>query len=417
MLGGSGRRVHRRRDRRALLEDVAAPFEERYFFRSADESQARLAAARCGALLVADDRRELLRRVGRAVAEQAVQQEHVEEAHRACGDADRLERIQVHQPDLDVLDATTAQGMQRTLARTDHALGPDCAVELVLDLQHAGRELPVVLAVADPDGLVRRIGFRQRLLQRCCVAVQAVIAHRKRGLRVALISQPSHPQRCRVRKIERVVAQSPQHVRAAGGKARAYCRRRAEEIKQQPRMAAEIADEREVFVVGARVGEREVVVDAGDRLHAPAVAVREARAIDGLGTADVGGPVAADGNRSLRRKLAGHARAPQQLIADRPIDDLVNFRDFRDARIGAGVYAGNELELRLAEVGRDVRVLERRAERCRMRSRRERSVGPHAQALLFDSAPKLVEHVARHRLQALLARPRGFGGRPRRSGG
>ena len=69
--------------------------------------------------------------------EQAVQQEHVENAHGRRVDADREERVEVHQPHLDVLDPALAQCVQRPLARTDAALGPDGAVELVFDLQHA----------------------------------------------------------------------------------------------------------------------------------------------------------------------------------------------------------------------------------------------------------------------------------------
>src|ERR1041384_1247205 len=68
-----------------------------------------------------------------------MEQEHVEEAAGRRGDADRRERIEVHQPHLDVLDAALAQGVERTLAGTDAPLGPDLAVELVLDLQERGR--------------------------------------------------------------------------------------------------------------------------------------------------------------------------------------------------------------------------------------------------------------------------------------
>ena len=70
-------------------------------------------------------------------------------------DADREERVEIHQPHLDVLDAALAQRVQRPLARTDAPLGPDRAVELVFDLQHAVGELAVVVAVADAD---RRVG-------------------------------------------------------------------------------------------------------------------------------------------------------------------------------------------------------------------------------------------------------------------
>ena len=60
---------------------------------------------------------------------------------------------------------------------------------------------------------------------------------------------------------------------AAGDEARAHRRRRAEQHQQQERVAPEVADQREVLVV-AEPGQRPVVVDARDRLHAPAVAMR-----------------------------------------------------------------------------------------------------------------------------------------------
>ena len=61
-------------------------------------------------------------------------------------DADRDERVEVHEPHFDIFDAALAQRMQRPLARADHALGADGAVELVFDLQQAGAELAVVAA-------------------------------------------------------------------------------------------------------------------------------------------------------------------------------------------------------------------------------------------------------------------------------
>ena len=133
--------------------------------------------------------------------------------HGARGDADRAEGIEVHQAHLDVLDAALAQRVQRALARPDHALRPDGAVELVLDLQQAGGELPIVVAVADADRLVRRIGLGERLVQRRGVALQIVVAHRERGLRVALVAEPPHAQRRRVRQVERVLAQALELVR------------------------------------------------------------------------------------------------------------------------------------------------------------------------------------------------------------
>ena len=119
-----------------------------------------------------------------------------------------MKGIEVHQPHLDILDAAIAQRVQRPLPGLDHPLGANGSVELVLDLQQAGGELAIVVAVAKADGLVRRIGLGQRLLQRACVAFEIVIAHGERRLRVALVAQAPHPQRGRVGQVERVLAQT-----------------------------------------------------------------------------------------------------------------------------------------------------------------------------------------------------------------
>src|SRR5512134_3907325 len=50
------------------------------------------------------------------------------------------------------------------------------------------------------------------------------------------------------------------------------------------------------------------------------------------------------------------------------------------------MHAGDELELRFAEVGRDARMREGRAEPRRMRSHGERAFGPNPQTFLFDPA-------------------------------
>src|SRR6476620_1317838 len=132
---------------------------------------------------------------------------------------------------------------------------------------------------------------------------------------------------------------------ATGDEARAHRGRGAEEIEQEPRVTAEIADQAEVLLV-SDAGQRAVVVDAGDRLRAPAVAVREAEAIHGLRASDVGGAIAADREQVVRRQVARHARAPQDLLADRPVDDLVDVRELLQAPLDARVHAGDELELR-----------------------------------------------------------------------
>ena len=175
-------------------------------------------------------------------------------------------------------------------------------------------------------------------------------------------------------------------------------------------MAPEIADQREVRVIGQRSGQREVVMDSRDRLHAPAVAMRKTHAVDALGAADVGRAVAADRDGIVRRKSAWHARAPEQLVADRAIDHLVNLGQLVEASLRAAMHAGDELELRLAEVGGDARMGERRAELRRMARGRQHAVGPHPQSLLFDSAAQARQHGRRERVQPREATGGGGGG-------
>ncbi len=88
---------------------------------------------------------------------------------------------------------------QGPLAAPDGALRPDGPVELVLDLQERGGELAIVVAVAQADGLVGRIGIGESPRERGRVPAQVVEAHRERCLRVALVTQPPHAQRSRPR--------------------------------------------------------------------------------------------------------------------------------------------------------------------------------------------------------------------------
>ncbi len=394
-------RVEPRGDRGALGEDLAQPVDQQHLDAAALQLQAGLAAAGGHALLVAAELGNLVGRVERALVEQAVQQEDVDHAHRGRRDAGRHERIEVHAAHLDVLDAAFAQRVQRALAREDHALGADGAVELVLDLQQAVVQL-VVRAVGGADAQLRvgRVGAHQSVRQRGRVAVEAVVAHRQRGLRVALVAEPAHAQRRGVRHEHRVLAQRLQVGRAVREAAR-HRRRRAEQVQQQERMAAEVADQAEVLG-GRHVGQRPVVVDARDRLHAAAVAMAQPHAIDRLGLAHVGLAVLAQRDLVVGRQRAGHAAHPHHLVAERAVDGLVHLRQFGLGRLGAAVHAGDQLELSLAEVGGDVRVRQRGAECARMRGGGERARLRHAQAFLLHASPDAVQASRAQCLQAFL---------------
>ena len=166
-------------------------------------------------------------------------------------------------------------------------------------------------------------------------------------------------------------------------------------------MAAEIADQREIRVVRLRPGQRKIVVNAGNGLHPPAIAIGEAGAVDVLRAAHVGRAVLAEGNGIVGGQAAGHACAPEQLVADRAVDDLVDLGQIVEAALRVGVHAGDELQLRLAEVRRDVRMRQCRAQQHRMRHGRELAVRPHAQTFLLDAAAQSLQCSRGQRIQAL----------------
>ena len=78
-----------------------------------------------------------------------------------------------------------------------------------------------------------------------------------------------------------------------------------------------------------------------------------------------------------------------------PVDELMDFGELAHARLGIGVDARDQLELRLAEIGRDVRVRQRGAQRRRMRRRREPAIRGDPQAFLLDAAQQRAQRVVR----------------------
>ena len=333
-----------------------------------------------------------------------MQQEQVEETHGFGVDAHVQEGVQVHQAHFHVLHATLAQCMQRALAGGDHALGTDGAVELVLDLQQAGVELVVVTAqIAQANRLVGRIGLGQRLVQRGSVAFQPVVAHRQRGLGIALVAQTAHAQRSGMGAVHGLAGQHFQLMLAPVDEAGAHRGRGAEQVQQQEGVAAEIADQAEVAGI-VQAGQRPVVVDARNHLHAAAIAVAQAHAVHALGTAHVGIAVAAQRNGFVGGQAAGHAGHPQHFVAaarQHAVHLLVDAHEFVQAGFGTAVHAGDKLQLRFAEVGGDIGVGERRSQLLRMRRERQLAVGMRAQAFLFHAAQHAGQAVRRDRVQPL----------------
>ena len=137
VCGRAVRGVERARDWLAIGQHLRTPIEQRHFLGAAPQPQSRLAPPRRRQLLIAHIVGNFLWRIRRAVPQQAMQQEYVQDAHGLRVDAHRTEWIDIHQPHLDILDASLAQRVQRTLARANTTLGPDRSVEFVFDLQHA----------------------------------------------------------------------------------------------------------------------------------------------------------------------------------------------------------------------------------------------------------------------------------------
>ncbi len=397
-------RVQRGGDGRTSGQDLAAPLHQRHAAARALQAQPGLAAALGREVLVALEGSDLGGGVGRAVRQQAVQQEHVQQPHGRRLDAHRREGIEVHEPHLHVLHAAVAQRVQRTLAGAHGALGADGAVELVLDLQQAGAQLVVVATgVAHAQRLVGGVGPRQGFVQGVGIAVQPVVAHGQRGLGIALVAQAAHAQRGGVRQVEGIRPQALQAVLAALHEAVAQRGRCAEEVEQQEGLAPEIADQPEILVA-RDAGHGPVVVDARDGLHAAAVAVPQAHAVDALGAAHVGGAETRQGNGLVRGQSAGHAGDPQHLAGLRQgaQHELVDLGQLVEALLHRTARAGDEFDLRLAVVGRDVRMRERGTQCCRMRRERQPALGQHAQALLLDAAAHARQPVAWQRADFLL---------------
>ena len=128
--------------------------------------------------------------------------------------------------------------------------------------------------------------------------------------------------------------------------------------------------------------------------HQPAVAQAEAIAVDALHAPDIGRPVPGDRYVLIGPDIAGHARCPEELIAERAVDELVQIRQVLQ-ELPAGVEGRRDkLDQAFRIVGRDVAIGKRRAERLRMPGLRDVPLLVDAQALLLDALAAADEHAA-----------------------
>ena len=347
----------------------------------------------------------LLRRApdGRALLEHAQRGEGLEEAHLVLVDADGIEHADVERAHLDVLDSRTRQCPGRSLARTRRALWADEAVVLVLDLQHVRAQLPPLAVHLDAQLLVLRARGRDQRRQVAHVLVERVDGHRDVGLALVAIAEVAHAQRRRVGRVERVAVQFLQgrHYVPALEERLAQRRRGAEQVQDQPPVAAVIPQQREIRLVDELLSarprlpglvqhrpevarERVVEVHPRDRLHDPAVTQAQSHAVDALHPSDVGAAVLRDRDAGVPVQRAGHAGRPQQFLVEVPVDELVQVAEVLQQLPGLAEGGRDQLDQRLRVVGRHVRTRQRRAQPRRMRRLGDPSLRRHPQRLLLD---------------------------------
>ena len=110
---------------------------------------------------------------------------------------------------------------------------------------------------------------------------------------------------------------------------------------------------------------------AGDGLHHAAVAQAEAVAIHGLHAPDVRRAVLRERDRIVALDGARHARRPQQLVVEMPIDELVQIQQVLQQLPALRERRRHQLDERFGKIRGDVLVRQRGAERARMRRVRE----------------------------------------------
>ena len=286
----------------------------------------------------------------RARLQQAIDQEHLEEAQLALVDADGVPGADVQGPQLDVLHAAAPERRRGPLAGLRDALRPDGAVELVLDLQLVGIQLPVLASRPSRRCARTRAAARAwpgrgpaRTPRRCWPTPPGWPGHccGSRGRSCAARWQRAR-RACRASSSSRLVGPRPRTkllhrpVRrrtgtAAASRAGARCAPRPGRSPSGRPAGPRPVLALQLLVQGPEgVWQRVVVMNAGDGLHDPPVAVAEAAAVDGLHPADVGRPVLGERHVGVAADGAGHAERPEQFVADALHDELMHVAEELD---------------------------------------------------------------------------------------
>ncbi len=402
MLGAAMHGIQRRRDRLELVEQLVrptAPAPPRRSPRSRRNPGSRPRVGR--AVLVARERGDLARRVGRAVASRQCSRNTSRNriVARRCRPA-RTDRGPCSAPRC---TRRRARAARATAARRggSRASGGSCrrtrsrsAAAWSTSWLYRRRRC----ACRSP----RRAGtVRERVLQRRGVAVEAVVADREPRLRVALVAEPPHAQRRGMRQAQRVVASGcrPLAIRrrssctrratrrtgaAAGRSGAGNCASARSSRRCRCRATTSCSGCRRSSACGGHSG----APGPCDRRSSP---VRRSRCRSGR---------SGWCRRPAARTACSRPTASRRRSRKRVDDWWICVNSSQDAG-HVRVDAGDQLELRLAEIGGDVRVRQRRSERRGMRRQRERAVRPRAQALLLDAAAHAAQLFRRKRVQGV----------------
>ncbi len=343
----------------------------------------------------------------RALLEQAQGKESFQKAQLVLIHADRIESADIQRADLDVFHTGPEQGFRGPLARACHALRADEAVVLVFDLQDVGVELAILAIDLHAKRLVGRVRRRDRVRQVAHILLEAVDRHGQARLVAVAVSNIAHPQARRVGLVRGVVREVRQLEVPAPDERLAHHWRDPEQVQHDPAVAPVVTQQVEIarryeacaaltrfpqfgICLPERQRERVVEMHTRDGLHHPPVTQSQAVAVNGLHPPDMGAAVLRERDVRVALDRGGHARGPQQLIAQVAVDELVQVQQVLQQLPGRREGGRDELDQGLGIVGRDVLVGERRAERQWVRRFCKAPVGRHPQRLLLHAlAPTL----------------------------
>ena len=340
---------------------------------------------------------------GRAVPEQQQQQQGLEEIKLAQIHADRVKGAVIERSHLHVFNAGARERTRGALAGPQRVLRAHIAVVLVLDLQRIGGQLLVFAADFHAQGSERRMRRFDRVAQIAQILFQAVDRDRDRALAAVAVTQIAHAQRGGIGPDQRVGSERLEPVLGAIAQKRAaQSRGGTKQVRHDPAVPAVVAQQIEIarrakILLGAvalaylgkhrpeRRGHREIEMHAGNRLHHAAVAYLEAVTVNELNAPLVRWPIARDRHVLIAAQFAGHRAGPQQLIADAPVDELMQVAQVVEQCGVIGEGRRDQLDERFGIIGRDVRIGQGGAERARLRGAGDMPGGIHTQRFALDA--------------------------------